>query len=466
MKKSKVRKPAALCAAVLMAAQGIGTAAPAQAQVVEKLAEEPVMEVFPEEKDAEKKEASFGNVRQQVNAPRTYTADFSETLPVEGSDREMILHVKADVLVEVPEAEAIRLKKAAWATADEAVETAKNWERVFGKGTEGTLLEIEDGRTCEILVETEEGPYRVSDFTGNGEYPDSFLSYTLDWTKLELDKEGFRYLEDGKMLEAVDKTQQQEQEEISTLLAEAGLDMFQIRPAEPVVTRWAETPGEAVAEDQVSIGHFFRCERLVDNVPVTWVPGSWWFGEGQDKITEGMDEEAASQPYREESLTVSYLHGRMTSIYYDGIMKVEDYSDEQLFLLPFEEIQQIFENTVADSVMTMPWGLPVYDEMEMKYSDSYGVGHDGENREAQEPEESSGQKETLELQIKRAVLGYMRVPDKENPNTGLLIPVWDFTGSWIIPQNGEGTEEYAIEEEFPLLTVDARDGTIIQRWET
>lgn len=147
-------------------------------------------------------------------------------------------------------------------------------------------------------------------------------------------------------------------------------------------------------------------------------------------------------------------------------MKVEDYSDEQLFLLPFEEIQQIFENTVADSVMTMPWGLPVYDEMEMKYSDSYGVGHDGENREAQEPEESSGQKETLELQIKRAVLGYMRVPDKENPNTGLLIPVWDFTGSWIIPQNGEGTEEYAIEEEFPLLTVDARDGTIIQRWET
>ena len=92
MKKSKVRKPAALCAAVLMAAQGIGTAAPAQAQVVEKLAEEPVMEVFPEEKDAEKKEASFGNVRQQVNAPRTYTADFSETLPVEGSDREMILH--------------------------------------------------------------------------------------------------------------------------------------------------------------------------------------------------------------------------------------------------------------------------------------------------------------------------------------------------------------------------------------
>ena len=215
------------------------------------------MEVFPEEKDAEKKEASFGNVRQQVNAPRTYTADFSETLPVEGSDREMILHVKADVLVEVPEAEAIRLKKAAWATADEAVETAKNWERVFGKGTEGTLLEIEDGRTCEILVETEEGPYRVSDFTGNGEYPDSFLSYTLDWTKLELDKEGFRYLEDGKMLEAVDKTQQQEQEEISTLLAEAGLDMFQIRPAEPVVTRWAETPGEAVAEDQVSIGHFF-----------------------------------------------------------------------------------------------------------------------------------------------------------------------------------------------------------------
>lgn len=474
MKRSKTEKTAAFCVAALMTVQVIGAADSVQAKVVEKLAEQPIMEVFPEEEDTEaesaqpenaEKEVSSGKVRQQVNAPETYTADFSETLPVEGEDREIILHVKADIPVEVPETEAIRLKKATWATADEAIETAKNWESVLGRGIEGTLLETEEERTCDVPVETEEGPYEVRTTVRTGEHPENYLSYTMDWTKLELDKEGFRYLEDGKMLGVLDKTEQQEQAEISDRLAEVGLDMFQIRQAEPVVTRWAAAPEAAEDEPQVSIGHFYRCERLVDNVPITWIPGSWWFGEEEDK-TEGVDGETVDQSYREESLTASYLHGRMTAIYYDGIMKVEDYSDEKLFLLPFEEIRQIFENTVADSVMTMPWGLPIYDELEIKYSDDYGSGNDGETDEAREQSEPAEQKRTLKLQIKRAVLGYMRVPDKENPDTGILIPVWDFTGSWIIPENAEGAEEYSIEEEFSILTIDARDGTIVQRWES
>lgn len=471
MKRSKTGKTAAFCVAALVAVQVTGAANPVRAQVVEKLAEQQIMEVFPEEEAAEagstqpengEKEISTGNVRQQVNAPETYTADFSERLHVEGEDREIILHVKADIPVEVPETEAIRLKKATWATADEAIETAKNWESVLGGGIEGTLLETEEERTCDVPVETEEGPYEVRTTVRTGGIAENYLSYTMDWTELELDKEGFRYLKDGKMLGVLDKTAQQEQEEISAWLAEVGLDMFQIRPAEPVVTRWVEAPGAA---EDVSIGHFYRCERLVDNVPITWIPGSWWFGEEEDK-TEGVDGETVDQSYREESLTASYLHGRMTAIYYDGIMKVEDYSDEKLFLLPFEEIRQIFENTVADSVMTMPWGLPVYDELEIKYSDDYGSGNDGETDEVWEQSESAEQKRTLKLQIKRAVLGYMRVPDKENPDTGILIPVWDFTGSWIIPENAEGAEEYSIEEEFPILTIDARDGTIVQRWES
>ena len=67
------------------------------------------------------------------------------------------------------------------------------------------------------------------------------------------------------------------------------------------------------------------------------------------------------------------------------------------------------------------------------------------------------------MRITDVRLSYMRVREKDNLDEGKLIPVWDFFGSRDIYQDG-GTEPYTEDQaNMSFLTVNAMDGTIIER---
>ncbi|MBQ4640837.1 MAG: hypothetical protein IJB69_10050, partial [Clostridia bacterium] len=61
------------------------------------------------------------------------------------------------------------------------------------------------------------------------------------------------------------------------------------------------------------------------------------------------------------------------------------------------------------------------------------------------------------MHITEIRLGYMPVLCKDNPNQWELHPVWDFIGSRILP-----LETYDVPC-YSLMTIDAVDGTIIDR---
>ncbi|MBO5238080.1 MAG: hypothetical protein J6B50_04825 [Lachnospiraceae bacterium] len=62
------------------------------------------------------------------------------------------------------------------------------------------------------------------------------------------------------------------------------------------------------------------------------------------------------------------------------------------------------------------------------------------------------------IQIDRVVLGYARISEQDNYDTGLLVPVWDFKGT-VTEQSGEET----IVTYRNVMTINAIDGTIVDR---
>ena len=59
------------------------------------------------------------------------------------------------------------------------------------------------------------------------------------------------------------------------------------------------------------------------------------------------------------------------------------------------------------------------------------------------------------VQIDRVVLGYARISEADSYDTGLLVPVWDF--------EGKVTNEYGQENAGSIMTINAIDGSIIDR---
>lgn len=155
----------------------------------------------------------------------------------------------------------------------------------------------------------------------------------------------------------------------------------------------------------------FVYERMIDGVPLTWVEDSLYpFYEASDSAEASSGWDACR--WDSERLSVQCTDEMLWGFIYANPMKISGYSDESQFLLPFGEIQHIYENTITEKY---------------KVSD--------------------------EIKLSKVKLGYMRIREEKEKKEGLLIPVWDFFGS-----TKEITEEF-----YSLLTIDARDGTIIER---
>ena len=59
------------------------------------------------------------------------------------------------------------------------------------------------------------------------------------------------------------------------------------------------------------------------------------------------------------------------------------------------------------------------------------------------------------IEIDRVVLGYARISEADSYDTGLMVPVWDF--------QGKKTDEYGIEYKGGIMTINAIDGSVIDR---
>ena len=104
-------------------------------------------------------------------------------------------------------------------------------------------------------------------------------------------------------------------------------------------------------------------------------------------------------------------------------IEASNVSDERLFLLPFDEVKDIFEQMA----ITM---------------------------NAVNSEEASDGNVTIDIDSVK--LRYTRISEKDSFDTGLLVPVWDFIGT--------KTDQYGYEvQNAVIMSINAIDGSVIDR---
>lgn len=165
----------------------------------------------------------------------------------------------------------------------------------------------------------------------------------------------------------------------------------------------------------------FTYFRTTDEVPVTFT------GQTGNYHTYMDDKEQiyVEAPY--EIVYLSYDELGLVSFNWEAPCKTESASEEYVFLLPFSEIQNIFESTVMN-----------------KYA-----GY-------------AGQDIPSEMSIEKVTLGYMQVWDDEKGEESSLVPVWDFFGHFKVKE-GDGMSYDLLDENASILTINAMDGTVIDR---
>lgn len=188
------------------------------------------------------------------------------------------------------------------------------------------------------------------------------------------------------------------------------------------------------------IGYGMHFARIVDGIPVTYTfeNGGLITEDDSYKWEQAVLQSAGGEAADAENAVIMWPYEEMTLIYNDDGFRtfewknpytVEDLSEEYVFLLPFSDISDIFETMLLK-----------------KQADSF-------NNEG----------DTVDIQVDRAVLSYMRVREKGSVE-GTLIPVWDFYGTKTF-KNAAGEVELVNDNAFEsLLTVNAMDGTVIDRW--
>ncbi len=178
-----------------------------------------------------------------------------------------------------------------------------------------------------------------------------------------------------------------------------------------------EPQQKSLEADQIGCGFSFT--RTLEGIPVTYTH------EGGTTL-----EDDNSVPWPYEYLTLIYNTEGIASFEWGNPYQVEKTSDEYVFLLPFSEIETIFKEMLVK-----------------KYEDFFEDG-DGIR---------------VSFSIDEIRLGYMRVMERGNALEGKMIPVWDFFGTETVTYPDQ-SEPYVSGSPYESwLTINAMDGTIIDR---
>lgn len=155
--------------------------------------------------------------------------------------------------------------------------------------------------------------------------------------------------------------------------------------------------------------------RLVDGIPIFYKRGD-------------MDDVEDSVWWQNEKLSLIYTDEGLAQFEWINPYAIEDLSAEYVFLLPFEDIRDVFEKMILK-----------------KQQDFF-----------------DGQGKQVEICVESVKLGYARVREAGADVEGTLVPVWDFYGSKTY-RNDAGEVSFVNRFDFDsLMTINAMDGTIVE----
>lgn len=263
--------------------------------------------------------------------------------------------------------------------------------------------------------------------TGGGEYMvylDNNLTPDFRWATFAIERESGTWMpspepEEGE--EGLKAMTEQIAAEAEEAVKRAGFtDMIPFERGYFCLRTFDDSVGGNGEPVEELYGYGVQFARNVDKIPVTCTNEAGAASEG----------DTPAWPY--ESLRLVYDGKGLVNFEWRNPYTVTDMSSEYVFLLPFEEIQQVFRRMSLEK---------------------YG------------PYVENGG--SMEIRIDEIRLGYMRIMSPGNPTEGTLVPVWDFMGSMertVAGGNGEADSHYGISGPGESwLTINAMDGTVIDR---
>ena len=407
-----------------------------------------------DQKKEENKETVQKTVAEQVEAPETYQTTIQADL--RSADREdkenpMKFTLTADASVKVPDVDTICLKKVKRVAISE--EEQNKIKETFGKGQP---MQEENDENEQAGTYTVYGlPYRYSYVQSEQE---------SDVEELEFRIAKFIFDDCGDM--TLESSEKKEREERFQNYIKAGSGKVSEKEAKEKVSGlvsgdWEifESSSKALTEGSTTLEKDdFIFERMIDGVPVNYVRETSLPVNEQALEWENEDgtlHEGQSEGWENEVLTMDFCSGTLQSFLHRNPIEASNASDERLFLLPFDEVKDIFEKTITLQVMTE-------DKNRMIAVDG-GSNYRYPSIDAQ----------SAEITITKVQLGYMRMQSEDSDTEAILIPVWDFYGTWTSEEPeyeyGNGDDGLVMGDVtmddvgVPLFTIDARDGSVIQR---
>lgn len=407
--------------------------------------------------------AASGNIAEQVQAPEVYQAEVSSDTA----------RVKADAVIIIPDVPGIKLKKVtgrtftqedydavnsvllgggklwdvnheeipAIVTYDEALsETRAN--ELYGYVTangQDYSLEIDNNATAlehrvQFLIEKQDGDGNYLSFSNSLPDPDNLLE----------NMEGIQ-LEPGFV--NMDTPPEEVMTEAAEAISQMGLGEYAVQGGGYFACWIADENAMDAAAYREStyltgMGYGVHFVRVVDGIPViyTYEDGGAVTGEDVEKMEQAKMQKAKGEDVNSEviywpfeEMRLIYNNEGFRSFKWINPYTIEDLSEEYVFLLPFSDISNIFEEMILK-----------------KHADNF-------NNEG----------DTVDIQVDKVVLSYMRVREKDSMEA-TLIPVWDFFGTKTY-KNAAGEVDLVVDRFYDgvmpesMMTINAMDGTIIDR---
>jgi len=202
-------------------------------------------------------------------------------------------------------------------------------------------------------------------------------------------------------------------------VASIGLNDFSIA-AERKTCLWDVT--STVPADTLKGAYEFIFTPVINGVALT-------YANGEANNLENQSNQYDKAWYYEKVRVIVDDDGLNSFVWDSPYQSIEPITDHAS-LLPYSQIQSIFERM-------MPITFNHYNATDLKT--------------------------TCNVNISRITLGYMRVKEQNAEGSGLIIPVWDFFGSYYRSDDPEGTTPQGSDGYESLLTINAIDGSIIDR---
>ncbi len=168
---------------------------------------------------------------------------------------------------------------------------------------------------------------------------------------------------------------------------------------------------------------FLRYTRGVNGIPLTYT--------NYDCMKVEQDNQAAPWPY--EDMTFAIDDSGIVGFKWTSPYKITDTVTQNSNVMSFKDAMNVF-NTMA--LVTNNFDAMTQGDVGMQ---------------------------AVDINVKHIKFGLTRITEQDKRNSGLLVPCWDFIGDIVDTQNQNGTTKTYTDAGEPILTVNAIDGSIINR---